>query len=118
MAVVCWWVLWPMNGFPVVSIFLELIVIGIAVGVHLQPGYWIAEKVVAFRYLNGGTLDPKEQAQWKQVEGRMDSDPSPDAPANTNDGSNTGSARWSKARAAHPDDLRDTSAAQNQNGRP
>ena len=33
----------------------------------LEPGYFIAEKVVAFRYLNGGTLDEDEQRQLKPV---------------------------------------------------
>ena len=33
----------------------------------LQPGYFIAEKIVAFRYLNGGTLNEDEQRQLEPV---------------------------------------------------
>ncbi|WP_041585856.1 hypothetical protein [Terriglobus saanensis] len=55
----------------------------------LQPGYWIAEKVVAFRYLNGGRLDEEEQRQWKNVEAPLFSTPEL-----------TGVDRWKAARAA------------------
>lgn len=30
----------------------------------LQPGYLIGEKVIAFRYLNGGSLNAEERAAW------------------------------------------------------
>lgn len=33
----------------------------------LQPGYYIAEKIAAYRYLNGGTLNAAEQAQWSDA---------------------------------------------------
>lgn len=35
----------------------------------LQPTYWIAEKVAAYRYLNGGVLSEQEQKAWLQVNG-------------------------------------------------
>jgi hypothetical protein len=54
----------------------------------LQPGYWIADKVVAFRYLNGGRLNEEEQRQWKNVEAPLFSTPEL-----------TGADRWKAARS-------------------
>lgn len=75
----------------------------------LQPRYRFAEKVAAFRYLNGGTLNEEERKQWEQT------NPTPIdwehlTPAQYQQRQkeeeaaqqNTGPARWASARAQYP----------------
>ncbi len=68
----------------------------------LQPGYFIAEKVVAFRYLNGGTLNEDEQRQLKPVAapgvGYDDATDEASQPAVT---APTAQDRWNTARTAY-----------------
>ncbi len=69
----------------------------------LQPGYFIADKVVAFRYLNGGTLNGDEQRQLKPVAapfGEGYDDATVEA-SQTAAPTPTAQDRWNTARAAY-----------------
>jgi hypothetical protein len=68
----------------------------------LEPGYFIAEKVVAFRYLNGGTLNDYEQKQLKPVAApRVGYDEAADDAADEAAKAPTAQDRWNTARAAY-----------------
>ena len=68
----------------------------------LQPGYFIAEKVVAFRYLSGGTLDQEEQRQLKPVAAPgVGYDDTSDAAWQAAANAPTTQDRWKTARAAY-----------------
>lgn len=68
----------------------------------LQPGYYIAEKVVAFRYLNGGTLNQDEQRQLKPVAAPgVGYDDATDQAARAMAQAPTAQDRWNTARAAY-----------------
>ncbi len=68
----------------------------------LQPGYFIADKVVAYRYLNGGTLNDDEQRQLAPVAAPgLDYDHMSDdelKAAQTPDTTPTALDRWNTAR--------------------
>ena len=68
----------------------------------LQPGYFIAEKVVAFRYLNGGTLNEDEQRQLRPVAAPgVGYDDATDTGSQTTAQAPTAQDRWNTARNAY-----------------
>jgi hypothetical protein len=71
----------------------------------LQPGYFIAEKVVAFRYMNGGTLNEDEQRQLVPVAAPgIDYEHMTDEEANAAqqaEKSSPAQDRWNSARHAY-----------------
>lgn len=74
----------------------------------LRPSYPRADLLVAYRYLNDGTLDATEQQAWAPTYGQdepewMQAEQATYAAANDASNASTPLAQWVKARAAFPD---------------
>lgn len=73
----------------------------------LQPGFARADLLVAYRYLNGGTLDNAEQKGWEPTYPLSEQEYGPQQPqppaTTTNTTPDTPAGRWVLARNAFPD---------------